>query len=842
VPVTGPAVAKDMLTALYGADSLENIWTCGFVKGAENWAGRRGFSWLSSVDCDAGDFYFCIGELGAAETRRSSSGVETQRVLICDDIGTKASLADWDTVLGRGFPPPNFRVETSPGNQTWIWKLDKPVTRDDLSGWRDLALLRAWLVARGLTDDVMDAARYVRLPMGVNSKDKYLVEGVSPRVGLFLGDADAVANVDRMGSILLETDDWRDEDLPSGAGSSSAALGVASAAGALARVADLSDPEPIIVLAQALGQEPVQVRAGVVEARCPNIAEHSDRPETGFAFLGGGLMKCSHASCADLSTMDFRAMMVAEYEAQAAAAQALGLPWDGAVSGEGFLARADFERRGAVAGKDVSGADTGATEDPEDPEEIAERLLGKRAAREEARDDGLDELCSRFVWLDSQNAFFDLADRVLVSPEVFDRHSAVAGWIPAGGTGAKRASNLLRNRGGMVTAHALAYVPGAVGQTLGRGGTAGVGSLIMEENEASRMCPHVNLWMPPDTGRRSGPPSAWLELLDHLVPEPEYRGWLVCFFAMLVQKPGWRTPNIPLLVGGQGVGKDLMLSAVIRILGRSNARTVSMAQLGSGFNDYLMSQLIILPELRTDRAGSINNQVKDWTGQGAARLQINPKYARTFSVRPVMNFIALSNHLDAVGGLETDDRRWAVYVTDAARRDQDWYTRIAGELSGAAELERLHEFLWNVDLTSFDPFASAPDVGGFKGQMLSESLGEAATWVLEACSDGGVFADREYLTIKEVQKAAQGARSVAVSRGITQSAVRDGMVAAGCECWGQARAGKSSRRLWFGNGLSALDRAVLIKSKMPEKARIDLYEAEEKAFRAAADSKILGGK
>ena len=164
-----------MLTEIYGASAVPRVWTTGFVKGAENWFGGRGFDRLASVDPAEGDFYFCIGLLGDAETRRSTSGIEEQPVLICDDIGTKVSVAAWDEVLNRGFPPPHFRVETSPGNQTWVWVLDRPVSRSEPDHWEDLARLRAWLVAKDLTDDVMDASRYVRLPMGVNSTAQALV-------------------------------------------------------------------------------------------------------------------------------------------------------------------------------------------------------------------------------------------------------------------------------------------------------------------------------------------------------------------------------------------------------------------------------------------------------------------------------------------------------------------------------------------------------------------------------------------------------------------------------------------------------------------------------------------
>ena len=343
--------------AIFGPGRLDRTWTTGFVdiKGSPSWHGRSGFAHLERLGSQpiGLDLYFCIGEVREGADRRSLGNIAAQPLLIVDDIGTKIDRGKWDALFAVGCPEPSFRIETSPGNETWGWILRAPMADMGGEAWaRDLALLRAWLVEKGLTDDVMDATRYIRLPGGWNSKDKYKdAAGVPPVVKLLAWD-DGAKSLDAIGEAVLGKPDWADADMPVG-GMNSAQIG-GLGAGALVRTADLNDPEPLIQLAQELG---MNARAGssvgVVDANCPNIAAHGDRPETGFSFLGGGLAHCNHASCQHLTSADFRAMMEAEYDGRQEGKRALGTlaPGEPDYAGE-FMWQAEMSRQGVEGEKD----------------------------------------------------------------------------------------------------------------------------------------------------------------------------------------------------------------------------------------------------------------------------------------------------------------------------------------------------------------------------------------------------------------------------------------------------------------------------------------------------------
>lgn len=342
---------EDFLQAIFGLN-WRDTWVCAFGPGPENWAGRR---FIPDYIRDESNNYFCIGTLDGSADRRASDAVVSHHLVFADDIGTKVDPEKWEALFVMGFPKPTFRIETSPGNQTWIWVLRHVIGRDDVEEVRALRAVREAFARLGLSDPLKDDARYIRLPSGINSKQKYLDQfgGIAPAVTLVEWNRGATSDLEQMATILLGSD-WRDKP--------DDVLGIkggASFAGALQRTADLNDPEPIIQLAIELGMKCEQVRAGVVEAECPNIAAHTTRADTGFAFLGQGLMECSHASCQHLRTPDFARMICDAYDARQEGKAALGLMRpDEPKTADEFLARAAFQYGDAKSG--VTAADLAA--------------------------------------------------------------------------------------------------------------------------------------------------------------------------------------------------------------------------------------------------------------------------------------------------------------------------------------------------------------------------------------------------------------------------------------------------------------------------------------------------
>jgi len=806
----GWAVINDFLCQIYGSeDAASQVWVTGFadIETSAWWMGVQGVDRLrarmGAVGVDNADLYFCTGLLRKGAERRKNGEVEAQVLLFADDVGTKVPFERWDTMFALGFPQPTFKIETSPGNETWGWKLGGDATSVERK--EELIRLRAFMIERELTDEISDATRYLRLPWGHNSKPKYKdSKNRSPAVGYTDWSPENVVNdLDVLGRMLGGID-WRTRELPKGARTSSETIG----SGGGKRDASMEDT--YVRMAAEIGLNPYFKGDGVVGALCPNMAEHTigtAQVETGFDFIGqDGACYCNHASCRETRIPDFLATIRTQYEEHVSGLNHAGKNEHGLpASASAFLAGVAFGVDDETANRLV--------------EEEANALASRNARRveqaKETIEQGLDNLAERFVWVQEAEAFFDTKLRCMLSDKALIRHEDVKGYIKPGKVGAASAPNVLMAHPGLRNCFALTYKPGAAD------------ALVVANTESGTQALHVNGWVGSNISRRAEPPKVWMELIEHLLPCPDFRNWFLDWNAYRVQNPGARTPVFPLIVGGQGTGKDLALAPLVTIEGSQNVQFVNMSRMDSAFNDWMRSSLVVLPELKLSSDGKLYNQLKDWTGQNAGRVQINTKYARTYTIEPSANFLAFTNHLDAVKGMEADDRRVATYVSPAEPKAVQWYTAAAPVLHGVAEAERVYDNLMSRDLSAFNPHQVPAAAITSKQRMLIDNLSEGGAWVHDELSLGGNFADRKYLTIAEIEAFAGSAAPLGLRNRITANVIRAGMLSAGCENIGQIRAGKDRQSIWFGPLASEEDKkSVRTKGK---KAAADGLAAERKA-------------
>lgn len=793
-PLPADVTAAQFLALIFGQEDVDKIWTCGFPSmSASNWTGALGVGHLSGLPTDAANFYFCIGEMDPAADRRANDWVIRQHLIIADDVGTKADPALWQGLFAAGFPEPTFRIQTSPGNETWGWRLDNPVHRDtDPDGWADVALVRAWLNAMGLTDPgVADPARYIRLPLGWNDKPKYVdpLTGMGADVKLLDMDLSRGVTLDRMGRALHGgRADWRDVPLPPKA----MGAGALARSGAITRCADLNNPEPLMVLWQEMGGGLRQVRAGVVEANCPNMADHTHdgREDSGFAFLGNGLMECSHGHCQHLSTPGFKQMMMEQFDAWTSGLRAVGLPVPrDATDAKHFLTLVDLERHGALSGAGMEAAQA-----------EAEGVVRRQEDAADDREEKLAALAYRFVWVQPLNAFVDTKTRQYVSAANLCVDKDVVRVIPAGTTGKKAADKVLFNREDRRDAIGVVYRPG----------DANV--VVSAKNEHGFDGPHVNMWVPGDAGRRPGAPTKWLALAEHLIPAADFREWLFDWFAWVLQNPAQRTPVIPFIVSGQGSGKDLILQAIVRIVGQHNATKVTPQDIASPFNEWARRRFLHLDEVKLDAGGAFYNKIKALTGTGGeSRVTINEKNRPQYRIEFAGVFIAMANEVDALRGIEHDDRRFAPYLSPAGRINDVWAAGDFAELQSLAEIERVHEFLMSRDVSQFDAHVPPADTTGSRAEVIAAALPEGARAACAVVTSGGLK-HRRLFTVDEVVEALQTHPNPNVRNHTTANVAVRGIRGAGCV---QASNGQSVRidgaikRLWVGANVDLKERERL---------------------------------
>lgn len=487
---------------------------------------------------------------------------------------------------------------------------------------------------------------------------------------------------------------------------------------------------------------------------------------------------------------------------------------------------------GAFRARRVFQGPAGALPADQDVNALAARGTAAVEGREAARIENVAGLAARYVWVNDVSAFMDRETRELIPERVFDTHKNVVPLIPAGGSGAKRARNMVINSGGVEFADGLSRVPGDLRPVVEVRGADG------------RILKMANIWRGSAvTGRRVRHPVEWLELVGHVLPGEWFRTWFIKRLAWCLQNPGQRFMLVPLVIGGQGIGKDAMMAAIRELFGPHNVVGLQSDRLGSEFNEWQVCDQVIVSELKMDRQGGLYNRVKEMFTAPEQWVTINEKFKTPYRLRVAYSMVAFSNHEDALAGWEADDRRWQVYLSPAQKRDPDWYReKLAGAMTPEA-LEGLRDYLLSMDLSDFGPFTGAEgaEADAVRQQVAGSTLAGAALWTFQSVQrdEGGRFADRHVLTLAEVEDAILADVANRRIAGTTDAGqVARGLRNAGWVSRGQirARSGNSRVSLWVSPELAASG----VLEGMPPKTLAESHAAEQKNARAAAVGRAFG--
>lgn len=140
---------------------------------------------------------------------------------------------------------------------------------------------------------------------------------------------------------------------------------------------------------------------------------------------------------------------------------------------------------------------------------------------------------------------------------------------------------------------------------------------------------------------------------------------LVDWIAHNVQFPGRKIKFVPIIKGCQGDGKSLIGRVLKAAMGGPNVKAIGPTLVANtgGFTDWAHGQAVTLLEeiylIGTDRY-RVSNMVKEFITED--EITINGKGDKPHVVRNMNNYIAVTNHSDAIP-LSDDDRRWWVIFT-----------------------------------------------------------------------------------------------------------------------------------------------------------------------------------
>jgi hypothetical protein len=247
-------------------------------------------------------------------SRRRKVQFEKCKCIVLDDVNVRG-VPDEDTSAkvpgGKIKLSPSWVLETSPNNFQVGYILDGD---GDARGGKVTALLDA-LVASGLVSDGSDpgmkgVTRYVRLPVGTNTKQKYGSQGFLHNLSAWFPEKtyplEAIADAYGIRAEL----DAADDDIG-------------------AKTAGLVDPDGdwIVEALQASGTlqsyDDLNKRW---HCDCPFIEDHTGRENSGSVYLGAGRWACAHGHCQHRDHAEFTEKLRANH-GEACDAAIRGL-WD----------------------------------------------------------------------------------------------------------------------------------------------------------------------------------------------------------------------------------------------------------------------------------------------------------------------------------------------------------------------------------------------------------------------------------------------------------------------------------------------------------------------------------
>ena len=151
--------------------------------------------------------------------------------------------------------------------------------------------------------------------------------------------------------------------------------------------------------------------------------------------------------------------------------------------------------------------------------------------------------------------------------------------------------------------------------------------------------------------------------LRFLFNDPEIERNMLNWMAWQVQYPGELVRYAPIVIGKQGDGKSTIINIIKKAMGEENVCNIAMDAITSSFTGWANDGAIgVFEEIRLTGKERFKfyDKIKPYITD--PNVSIIRKGKDSFTISNVTNYIAYSNHADAIP-ISNDDRRWWVLHT-----------------------------------------------------------------------------------------------------------------------------------------------------------------------------------
>jgi hypothetical protein len=297
----------------------------------------------------------------------------------------------------------------------------------------------------------------------------------------------------------------------------------------------------------------------------------------------------------------------------------------------------------------------------------------------------LQALNTRICWVNAQQAFFDIFERKFFKSMQHVREAFMnTGTIFNGSQkGVLAIDEWFRWRNRREVSD-VAYLPGKEPMT--------------DRNV-------LNMWTAPPIQPKKGRPDKWLELVYHVMREPEYADWFLQWLAYPIQHPGTKLFQACFVHGEQtGVGKTFIVDPVMELVyGRDNFFRLSSDDLTDKHNTFFSKSVFVvtnevwMPQF-TDRT-NVMSILKDMITRESGT--VNEKYQPKMKHIDHCNYYLTSNHANALI-IEKTDRRFFVIEAPKKRLGASEYTELDNWLRHEGGAAQILYHLQHLDISKFN--------------------------------------------------------------------------------------------------------------------------------------------
>lgn len=256
-----------------------------------------------------------------------------------------------------------------------------------------------------------------------------------------------------------------------------------------------------------------------------------------------------------------------------------------------------------------------------------------------------------------------------------------------------------------------------------------------------------NTYQPSSVVAVEGDPRPLKEFMEYLIPVPEEREHLERVIAYTVRNPGRKVRHAILLRSAvQGGGKSMLGTIWGALLGESNVRKTTSAEMSSAYQSWaIQTLLIICEELNIGQGKAAYNSLKDLITSDRAR--VNEKYLPQRDWDIFGTYLFLTN-LEVPLLIEERDRRVFFIDSSAEKRDASYYTDFVAWWG--QNLGVIRWYLDQIDLSDFDPHA-APPMTAAKRALIEDGRSDLAKDLAFHIGERNGLFDRDVIALRDAR-------------------------------------------------------------------------------------------